>query len=93
MLNPDESSLVGRWLAHGTGLVADETCHRIQALTAGHLVQIAKSPDGWSKLYRDPTDNRLWEEHYPQSHVQGGGPPALQCISSQAASAKFGAKV
>ena len=90
MIDPGESALIGQWLAHGTLVVADETCHRIDALVASHLIVLATSADGWSALYRDPADGRLWERTYPHSDWHGGGPPSLQCISLAQARATYG---
>jgi hypothetical protein len=90
MLSPDETCLTGKWFVHGDGVVADDICVRIGVLASGQLAQLAQTSDGWSKLFRDPADGRLWEHSYPQAEIHGGGPPSLQCISSQAARAKYG---
>jgi hypothetical protein len=88
MLNPTETELVGQWAAHGARVVGDDVCRRIDELTGSKLQKLA---DGnWTSLYRDPDDGRLWEKTYPQGHFQGGGPPALKCISSQEAYARYG---
>lgn len=34
----------------------------------------------WEKRFIDPVDGRLRKLHYPQSHLHGGGPPALTVI-------------
>ena len=90
MIDSGESSIVGRWLETGSGVVGDETCRRIQLLVSSHLVELARSPDGWSTLYRDPCDRRLWEHTYTQSDLHGGGPPALECITQVQAKATYG---
>jgi hypothetical protein len=62
-------------------------------MVAGHLVELARSPDGWATLFRDPADGRLWEHTYPESDLHGGGPPALQVISPDDARAAYGIEV
>lgn len=90
MIEPSETSLVGHWIATGSGVVRDETCRRIELLVETHLTRVARSSDGWSTLYRDPSDGRFWEHTYPQSAMHGGGPPALHCISQSQAKALYG---
>ena len=90
MLKPSETSLIGQWLSHDGQVVADESCRRIRNLVAEHLIQVARSPDGWSSLYRDPADGRLWEHTYPESGLHGGGPPALMWLSPKQALARYG---
>ena len=92
MIDPSKSSFVGRWLEKDAGVVGDENCQRIQLLISCHLTELARSHDGWSTLYRDPGDGRLWEHTYPQSHLHGGGPPALECITQAQAKATYGAE-
>jgi Immunity protein 27 len=89
MLAPSDVALTGRWQYLGDKVVADETCMRIECLVNEHLQLIAHSPDGWCTLYRDPSDGRLWERSYPQGHLQGGGPPALHCVSVSDARARY----
>jgi immunity protein 27 of polymorphic toxin system len=89
MLKPDETALIGHWLVQGVTVVADETCRRIETLLSGQLVEMGHTRDGWSTLFRDPIDGRLWERTYPQSHMQGGGPPALHWVAPELALAKY----
>ena len=89
-LSSSETELVGQWLVQGTSVVGDPTCKRIEALLRTHLVELRRTGDGWSTLYRDPDDGRLWEHTYPQGHLQGGGPPALHCLSAVEAQKKYG---
>ena len=90
MLLPGETALVGQWLSQGASVAGDATCRRIESLIGEYLVSVARSLDGWCVLYRDPADGRLWEHTYPQGHLHGGGPPALHCISTSDAMAKYG---
>jgi hypothetical protein len=80
-LLPDETIIEGQWIVVRGEAVADSATLRIEELVASHLAPIAASADGWSKLFRDPVDGRLWEHTYPQSEMHGGGPPRLEVIS------------
>ncbi|NCT82960.1 MAG: hypothetical protein GXC94_07460 [Comamonadaceae bacterium] len=90
MIDSRERALVGKWAVRGFAPEADGTCRRIEALISNHLVEVARSKDGWSRLFRDPLDGRLWEFTYPQSELHGGGPPALLCIESAHAQVAYG---
>jgi Immunity protein 27 len=89
-LAPDETLLVGGWSATSRGVEADAICQRITALVEGGLVLLAASPDGWARLFRDPSDGRLWELTHPQSAMHGGGPPCLRNITDDAAFVTYG---
>ncbi len=91
VLAPQEVALVGNWIALPSGAAADETCKRVEALTAGVLELIAEHPEdgGWTTLFRDPRDGRFWERTYPQSHLHGGGPPALHYLSATEARLRY----
>jgi hypothetical protein len=90
MLNPNETLLVGQWELRGGTVVGDATCERIERLVSRHLVEVARSTDGWSTLFQDPSDDRFWERTFPQGDVHGGGPPMLSCISRREADQKYG---
>jgi hypothetical protein len=92
-IDPVETSIQGRWLfSEGRG-VADESCERINQLITTHLEKLGSDFSGWSSLYRDPDDGRLWELTYPHSEWQGGGPPELRCLTTDEAKAKYGSVV
>jgi hypothetical protein len=62
MLGPDETCLIGEWVARDGRVVADDTCHRVETLVSEQLVQLAQTADGWSKC-QIPCDNiqqRVW---------------------------------
>jgi hypothetical protein len=61
MIEPDEILLAGKWSVEGTKIVADQTTQRIEVLLSEHLTKVIASVDGWSQLYRDPNDGRLWQ--------------------------------
>jgi hypothetical protein len=90
MIAPEESALIGQWVADGRRVEVDATCRRIEALVAAHLIEVARSAGGWSTLYEDPADGRLWEYTYPHGDWHGGGPPSLRCISLAEACATYG---
>ena len=90
MLSPSETVLVGRWNEVNGVVIADETCQRIDTLIKRHLVELASSSDGWSTLYQDPNDLRLWEHTYPQSQLHGGGPPSLTSVPASDAQTRYG---
>jgi hypothetical protein len=87
-LKTDETELRGSWLMRPAGLVADATCQRIEALLST-LAKLGTSDAGWSALYRDPSDGRLWELTFPQSEMHGGGPPRLAVVSRSEAQERY----
>lgn len=89
-LTPQDTDLVGQWLMKKDAIVADPACARIEWLIANQLVLLGADASGWDELYRDPDDGRLWELTWPQSEMQGGGPPRLTCITIEAARSKYG---
>jgi hypothetical protein len=90
MIDPHEHSLVGHWVVSSSGVSADQTCARIEALVSRHLLELAHAQNGWRTLYQDPRDGRLWERIFPNSDQHGCGPPALHCVSSAQARAAYG---
>jgi hypothetical protein len=93
LLKPHETALIGRWVLKGSEVEGDEACARIKALVRDYLEEVATDSTGWDTLYRDPTDNRLWELTYPESAEHGGGPPALSVVSPEQARDKYGSSV
>ncbi len=83
-LRPEETRLIGS---------TDETFERIHELVDHHLKRLGIADGGWSALYRDPDDGRLWEFTYPESYKHGGGPPALFQLNEAEAQEKYGAAV
>jgi len=78
--NPGETYIVGKWLFDGNKMTADANCKRIEELTTSYFLKVKSSPDGWSVIFQDPLDLRYWELSYPQSEMQGGGPPMLSLV-------------
>jgi YD repeat-containing protein len=90
MITPNETEITGKWLTTQGRAVEDETCRRIADLVKSHLVELGRDQSGWDALYRDPTDGRFWELIYPQSELQGGGPPQLRYLPADDAKRKYG---
>jgi len=90
MIDASERQIVGQWLEQHGRVVADEACRRIYELVRGGLQLLGAADGGWSQLYRDPDDGRLWELTYPNSSWHGGGPPTLQHLNPEVAHAKYG---
>ena len=87
MLEPAETKLIGEWVIDDGKIKADKTCERIEWLITNSLKQV--SADDWAALYLDPNDGRYWERTYPQSEMQGGGPPSLLNITEANARKKY----
>lgn len=88
-LQPSETLLIGKWISKAGQTVADETCQRIETLFKNYLTEIGRDHSGWNVLYRDPSDNRLWELSYPDSGDEGGGPPQLRFMTREEAHQKY----
>ena len=90
---PNETEITGNWVTAEGRVVEDAACQRIAELVRTCLLELGRDSSGWDALYRDPSDGRLWELIYPQSHLQGGGPPQLLCLSIDEARHKYGSIV
>jgi len=86
---PTETEIIGEWVIERGRTEESLETKRIDKLIGGYLEEVAVSADGWSKLFRDPSDGRLWELTYPSSSSHGGGAPALVCLSPYEAASKF----
>jgi len=89
-INSYETVLTGQWIFRDGRLVANDVCERIFSLTTSYLVKVKQDVSGWNTLYRDPNDRRYWELTFPQSELQGGGPPQLKCVTVEEAKEKYG---
>lgn len=92
-IKSSETVLSGQWILQDGRMNADDVCERILALTSSYLVEVGRDVSGWNVLYRDPTDGRYWELNYPQSELQGGGPPQLRWLMVDEARQKYGVQV
>lgn len=89
-LDPGEIVLVGRWYETNGRVVEDEVCKRILSLTQEGLQLVQVDGDRWTALYRDQSDGRLWELSYPDSALNGAGPPMLEHLPPELARLKYG---
>jgi hypothetical protein len=79
---PTENLIRGSWVLKDGKVTPDDSARRIESLVAEHLEEVGRDASGWSVLYRDPSDARLWLLSYPSSEEHGGGPPQLQHVDS-----------
>jgi hypothetical protein len=84
-----QDKLIGKWIYDNGVMHKDKVTEQIEWLINNHLTKIATDKTGWDVLYVDPDDKRLWELIYPQSEMQGGGPPSLIHISNEEAKTKY----
>ena len=89
MLSADLFELIGEWQVVGERVEANDSCRKI-AEELPRLTRLATAEAGWSTLYRDPADSRLWELTYPESELHGGGPPMLRVLQVGSAEDKYG---
>jgi len=80
-----EAYIIGKWILEDGKVVADDNCKRIEYLIHHYFRKVKTSPDGWFAIYQDPDTSFYWELSYPQSEVQGGGPPRLYRINAEVA--------
>ena len=90
-LEPHEVELTGAWIFEDGRMQGDAATERIMWLVSHYLQKIATSKDygAWETLFQDPEDGRYWEKTYPQSGLQGGGPPKLIMLSPEQAKLKY----
>lgn len=84
-----EIALIGRWVSEAGQLVPDATSSRIERLIKDYLTEICHDSSGWLVLYRDLSDNRLWELAFQESESHGGGAPQLRLVSFEEAKQKY----
>ena len=62
---------------HGSKIVKNDACKRIDFLIKNHLKKIGTDKTGWNTLYLNLEDGRYWELTYLENQLHGGGPPSL----------------
>ncbi|RYM33505.1 hypothetical protein ERX46_11240 [Brumimicrobium glaciale] len=70
----------GKWIEINGALKADSNCKLIAEMLQNDLKVIESSEDGWTQKL-EGKNNEIWKLTYPQSHLQGGGPPKLTLIN------------
>jgi hypothetical protein len=88
-IDPSETVISGVSKVDGKWVSDAEICWRIDSLTSSILSLVSKRNGGWTKLYRDNDDGRLWEKTWPFSEMHGGGPPVLTMLSPEEARALY----
>ena len=80
-IQSNESIIKGEWKFKNNRVIADRNCHRIEFLIESELNKISSDNSGWSTLYLDSRNDNYWELTYPESGMQGGGPPKLEKVT------------
>lgn len=88
-IEPDETLICGGWKLVEGRMVPDDSLIRIRTLVETELDKIGSASDGWSTLFKDRSDGRLWELFYPHSEMQSGGPESLRCVDTVQAAHKY----
>jgi hypothetical protein len=88
-IEKNETKIIRHWKFENSKMIADKECERIQWLINNSLLKVAIDSSGWDVLYKDESDNRYWELIYPNSELQGGGPPSLILLSELQAKEKY----
>lgn len=78
----NQKEIIGKWIFQDGKVLADENCSIINLMIENDLIEFETSDDGWTKRYKG-NDETIWELSYPESHLQGGGPPKLTAISEK----------
>lgn len=58
-----------------------------------NLIQVLVDDVNWKILHRNPITGEHWMECFPQSELQGGGPPVFVKISKEEVKREFGIEV
>jgi hypothetical protein len=74
-----EKEIIGKWVFKNGEVLADSNCKIIESMIENDLKELELSEDGWTKRYIGK-NGAIWELTYPESHLQGGGPPKLTQI-------------
>jgi hypothetical protein len=89
-IKKEETKIIGSWVFENGKLMADASAKRIDQLITNELKKVAPTEDGWSVLYLDEHDGRLWELSYPESGSHGGGAPCLVAVSEKSKMDRLG---
>lgn len=75
----NDREIIGNWEFKNGKIIADLNCQLIESMLKEDLSEFKTSEDGWKKQYKGK-ESDIWELTFPQSHLQGGGPPKLTKI-------------
>ncbi len=90
LIQPGETVLQGLWIDLGSRMEKDMSWQRIEWLVTEHFEELACLEDSQDRLYRDPTDGRLWELFSVRPELGEQSPPHLAVIAPQTAAERFG---
>ncbi len=87
----EETTLIrGFWIDLGSRVEKDSGWIRIEWLIANRLQLIKQGDANVGDLYRFPADDSLWHFWHVAPQMPDGGPPALERMTKEQASALFG---
>lgn len=89
-LTPETTLIRGFWIDLGSRVEKDSGWMRIEWLVANRLELVKQAQADVGTLYRYPADNSLWHYWLVAPQMADGGPPALEKISAERATAIFG---
>ncbi|NQY35754.1 MAG: hypothetical protein HRT37_12440 [Alteromonadaceae bacterium] len=92
-ITSSETHLCGQLLIKDSKVITDSVSERIEYLKTSVLKKVSTSEDGWSTLYKDPEDGRLWEATYASSDSHGGGALELKFLKKDEAIKIFNIKL
>ena len=93
-IKQNETIIDSNWKNPNNHLKQEEAFNiseRIYWLTTHYFKKIVDN--GWEILYKDNSDNHLWELIYPNSEMHGGGAPMLRTIDKESAISKYGVSI
>jgi len=82
--------IIGKWIVENGKVIENQECVDIKNLTETELEQIATREGGWVKLYKNKNTGEYWELDYPQSELQGGGPPTHEQVEAGEVQKRYG---
>ncbi|MDB4899207.1 MAG: hypothetical protein JWN53_1015 [Gemmatimonadetes bacterium] len=88
-LGEHEVALQGS-LSQGITGTPDAVETRIRCLVAHRLETLGSTDAGWTWLFRDPRDGRLWELTFPSGSLHAPGPRRLAVVQRETAEEKYG---
>jgi hypothetical protein len=89
-LKPHEFEIVGNWVMKDNKMTGDDNERRIAWLIENVFEELGKGEGGWSTIYQDRGDQRLWELTHPQGEMHSGGPRRLVVLSLDEVARKYG---